>query len=208
MARLTFGASRLGLLDGAVAVWVAVWIALGIAVGANVARLTDLSHTVTSDGVAIQTVGQSLGVLADVPLVGGRLFSRAAREVQAAGTSAVDSGRSSASAVDALSVLLAVVVALLPAVPVLGFYLPLRLARRREARAIRRTIRAHGSDPAFRAFLARRALETLGYDRLLKVTPAPWVALESAPRAALAAAELRRLGIEPGLLDASTGSNR
>lgn len=208
MARLTFGASRLGLLDAAVAAWVVVWIALGIAVGVNVARLTDLSHTVTSDGLAIQTVGQSLRVLADVPLVGGRLFARAAHEIQAAGTSAVHSGRSSASAVDALSVLLAVVVALLPAVPVLGFYLPLRLARRREARAMRRTIRVHGRDPAFRTFLARRALDTLGYDRLLTVTPVPWVGLESAPRARLAAAELRRLGIEPDLLDASTGSSR
>ncbi len=208
MARLTFGASRLGLLDAGVAAWVAAWIALGIAVGVNVARLADLSHTVTSDGLAIQTVGHSLHVLASVPLVGGRLFSSAAREIQAAGTSAVHSGRSSASAVDTLSVLLAVVVALLPAVPVLGFYLPLRLDRLRESRAMRHAIRVHGRDPAFRAFLARRALDTLGYDRLLTVAPAPWVGPESAPRAALAAAELRRLGIEPELLDAPTGSSR
>lgn len=208
MARLTFGASRLGLLDLAVVVWVAVWIALGVAVGSNVARLTDLSHTVTSDGLAIQTVGHSLDALAGVPFVGGGLFGGAAREIQAAGTSAVHSGRSSASAVDALSILLAIAVALLPATPVLGFYLPLRLARRREAQALRRTVREYGRDPAFRAFLARRALDTLGYDRLVTVTPAPWADPPSAPRAALAAAELLRLGIDPSWLDASPGSSR
>jgi hypothetical protein len=92
-------------------------------------------------------------------------------------------------------VLLAIAVALLPSIPVLTFYLPARLERRREASALRRALRDYGADPEFHAFLARRAVEALGYHQLRRVTLTPWTDIERGEFLALAEAELRRLGI-------------
>lgn len=132
---LTPGARTLTLLDAALAVWVAAWIALGVAIGIEVGNLTSLSHTVVLEGQTLETVGRTLRPLGGVPFVGGEI-THAAGQVQRAGASAVGSGRSSASSIGALSVLLAIAVAVLPSVPVFGFYLPWRLRRRNEARAL------------------------------------------------------------------------
>ena len=197
----------LHLLDAALAVWVAAWIALGVAIGVNVGYLTALSDTVAQDGRAVETIGRSLHSLGSLPLIGGEI-SRDAEQVRQAGASTASSGRRSVSSIHALSVLLAIAVALLPSVPVFGFYLPARLERRREAAALLRALRDHGPDPGVEEFLARRAIQTLGYHRLRRLSPAPWAEVEAGHRAALAAAELRRLGLDPGLLSETRRSLR
>jgi hypothetical protein len=187
------------MLDAALAVWVAAWIGLGVAIGVKVDDLTKLSQTVVVDGRAVETVGRSLGHLGGIPFVGGRI-SHAAGQITQAGASAVASGQSSASSIHALSYLLAIAVALLPSVPVLAFYLPARLERWRERKALREALRCFSDDPAFHAFLARRAVGTLDYHRLRDVAPLPWAELAEAEYEPLAAAELRRLGIDPKAL--------
>jgi hypothetical protein len=190
-------------LDIALAVWVAVWIGLGVAIGIQISNLSGLSHTAVISGQAVETVGKSFGVLGAVPLVGGSL-SGVAGQVQAAGASVVSSGHSSLSSIHALSVLLAIAVALLPSVPVFGFYLPVRLDLRREADALEQAVRRYGDDPAFKAFLARRAIDSLGYHRLRGVAARPWEqTLSETDCAELAAAELLRLGIDPALIEHS-----
>lgn len=198
-------ARALRLLDAAMVVWVLAWIGLGVAIGVQVNHLTQLSHTVALEGSTVQAVGKALGTLGSVPLVGGDL-GRAAQQVQQAGASAVASGQSSASAVSSLSWLLAIAVALLPSVPVLGFYLPLRLRRVREARALARAVREHGGDPGFRAFLARRAAASLPYGSLPPGEQSWSEAEAGADRDRLAAAELRRLGIDPAALGTEPGA--
>jgi hypothetical protein len=197
----------LHLLDAVMAIWVAAWIALGVAIGVNVGHLSALSDTVAQDGRAVETVGRSLHSLGSLPLIGGEI-SKDAEQVRQAGASTASSGRRSASSIHALSVLLAIAVALLPSVPVFGFYLPARLERRREAGALRRALRDHGPDPDVEEFLARRAIETLGYHRLRRLSPAPWAEVEAGHRVALAAAELRRLGLDPDLLRETRRSPR
>lgn len=204
MTHLMPSSRALHLLDVGLAIWVAAWIGLGVAIGFNVHALTHLSHTVVVDGHAVQTVGKSLAPLGGLPFVGGSLHA-AAQQVQQAGASAVAGGQSSASSIRALSVLLGIAVALLPSVPVFGFYLPMRLERRRESRALRAAVGRHGSDPAFQAFLARRAVDALGYHQLRQVTDEPWVQPDG-DRRALAAAELERLGIDPGALAPAGGA--
>ena len=142
-AHLMPSARTLPWVDAALALWVALWIAMGVAVGVNVGNLTTLSHTVVAEGQAVETVGRTLRPLGDAPFVGDEV-SRAAEQVQRTGASAAASGRSSASSIEALSVLLAIAVAVLPSVPVFGFYLPLRVRRAREVRALRAS---SGSDP-------------------------------------------------------------
>lgn len=189
----------LPLVDAALALWVVAWIGLGVAIGVSVANLSTLSHTVTVDGRAVETVGRTLHAIGGVPLVGGEV-SHAAGAVEHAGANAVSSGEGSASSVKALSVLLAIAVALLPSVPVFGFYLPLRVQRVRETRALRRVLRERSHDPGLEAFLAQRAAASLGYEQLREISPSPWSDIEDGRCAALAAAEARRLGIDPGVL--------
>lgn len=134
IAQLMPRTRTLPVIDAVLAVWVAAWIALGIAIGINVSNLTTLSHTVVVEGHAVETVGRTLRPLGSVPFVGGDI-SHTAVQVQQAGASAVQSGQSSAASIKALGVLLAIAVALIPSMPVFGFYVPLRVQRMREARA-------------------------------------------------------------------------
>ncbi|MFL5822379.1 MAG: hypothetical protein ACJ764_02945 [Solirubrobacteraceae bacterium] len=194
-------------LDIALAVWVLAWIGLGVAIGVELSNLSSLSHTAIVDGRAVESVGRSLGLLGNVPFVGGSLAG-VSHQVQVAGASAVSGGISSQSSIHALSVLLAIAVALLPSVPVFGFYLPVRLDLRRESQALSQAVRVYGDDPAFQAFLARRAIDSLGYHRLRRLAALPWSASATdADRAELAAAELRRLGVDPSVLERSAQSN-
>jgi hypothetical protein len=195
------GTRALHALDVALGTWVAAWIGLGVAIGLKLSDLSGLSHTAVVDGHAVEAVGRSFGLLGAIPLVGGSL-SGVAHQVQVAGASAASGGASSLSSIHALSILLAIAVALLPSVPVFGFYLPARLDLRREAQALHQAVLIYGHDPAFRAFLARRAIDALGYHRLRDLAARPWEqTLSETDCSELAAAELRRLGIDPMLLE-------
>jgi len=194
------GTRELHALDVALGIWVLVWIGLAVAIGLELSSLTNLSHTAIVTGQAVESVGRSLGVLGNVPLVGSSL-SGVAHQVQVAGSSVVSGAASTQSSIHVLSVLLAIVVALVPSVPVFGFYLPVRLDLRREADALRRAALLHGDDPDFQAFLARRAVDSLGYHRLRQMAALPWTEPSAASTSELAAAELKRLGIDPALLE-------
>src|SRR5205085_4768538 len=107
-----------------------------------------------------------------IPFAGGRIVTVAAR-IRAAGQSAEASGRESRHSVRELSILLGIAIGLIPSVPVLGLYAPLRIGRVREVRAVRRALAEAGDDDAFQEFLARRAAENLPYHRLREVTLNP-----------------------------------
>lgn len=174
-------------------VWAAVWIGLAVYTGYEVRTLSSLSDTVVKAGAAVDTTGKALQGIGDIPFVGGRVHTLA-DQVRVAGQSAVVSGRSSRGSVDTLSILFGVAIGLIPTVPVLGLYLPLSLAWRRERRALARALREHGDDPLLEEYLARRAVENLPYRDLRSVSEAPWEDLEAGRFGRLADAELRRLG--------------
>lgn len=183
---------RLLALDLLLALWAALWIGLGIEVAREVSGLKELSGTVRTTGGAVESAGRALGTVGgSVPVIGGQL-SETAREVERAGRSVVASGRSSRESIEELSVLLGLAVGVVPSIPVLGFYLPLRRARRRESVALRRLLDRGRDDPELERFLAARALQTLPLAELLREAPHPWLA----DRARLARAELRRHGLE------------
>lgn len=182
------------MLDTLLAAWAIVWIALAFMIAAEVRGLRELSDTVTKVGGAVAESGRTLQSLDDLPVLGARVDAPA-RRIEEAGESAVASGRSSRASVRDLSVLLAIAIAVIPSLPVLGFYVPLRIARAREARALRRAWRARGDDPAFREFLARRAITWIPYRSLAAVSPEPWRDFAEGDYARLAEAELARLGV-------------
>jgi hypothetical protein len=122
------------VLDALLVAWVAAWIALGVVVGREVQGLETLSETTVTAGRALETAGQALGGIADVPIVGENVRELADR-TEEAGRSAVVSGRESRDSIHDLSILLAVAIGLVPSVPYVLLYLPLRLSWRRQAAA-------------------------------------------------------------------------
>ena len=190
---------RILVLDAVVLAWVAAWIVIGILVADEVRNLRQLSDTVVTAGKAIETTGRALGPLGRLPLVGDQV-SRVRGQIEAAGRSAAASGTASRGSIDRLSVLLAVSIILIPSVPMVAIYAPLRLSWTRDVRAVRASLRRSGDDPVFVEFLARRAAQHLPYHRLREISPNPWRDIESGHHQALARAELVRLGISPSRL--------
>lgn len=184
------------LIDLVLAAWVCAWIAIGVVIGLEVSHLSALSKTVVKEGLAVHTVGTSMHALSGLPLVGGAIASDA-RAVQAAGSSAVASGTASESTVGTLAVLLGLAVAVLPSVPVLVFYLPARLRRRRESATVRRALRDPDQVGNLRDFLAARALGTLDYDSLSRLGVRGGATLSEDELTALAEEQLRRMDIDP-----------
>ena len=192
-------APRLFLLDACVALWAVAWLLVGLSVAHEVSGLSDLSETVSRVGAAVDASGQVIGELEPLPVVGDRVGEPASR-ISEAGRSAVESGRSSGESIDNLALLLGIAISVIPSLPLLLLYLPARVARARDVRALRQTALSTASQPAFERFLAERALERLSYRQLLDLGVEPWRELERHDIHRLARNELRRVGLRRGTL--------
>ncbi len=190
----TTDAWALAVLDGFVVFWIALWIVLGLLTGSQVWRLSSVSDSAQASAVAADTAGEALQSLSGLPLVGDR-SGRLGDEVRAA----ADQVRVSAAQTDVtlrrLGFLLGASIILIPLTPVFGMYLPNRLTRSREVRALRRRLRRGAMDPPLQAYLARRAVDVLPYQQLCLVTDDPTGDLQDGRHDALARAELARLGL-------------
>jgi hypothetical protein len=180
-------------LNVAVLIWALFWFGIAAYTAHEVAALRALSHTVVKAGAATESTGHALAALGHLPFVGGRIESLAAQAI-AAGASARASGASTGRTLDQLAVLLGIAIGLIPTVPLLSLYLPLRRSWRRDRRAVRRAVAQWDGEPALEAFLAQRALAHLPFHELRELGYDG--AEDSAANAALAAAELRRLGLD------------
>ncbi|HET7572670.1 MAG TPA: hypothetical protein VFJ77_08380 [Gaiellaceae bacterium] len=188
-------ARAMRILNVAAAIWAAFWIAVAAGVGYEVNALRTLSDTVVESGRAVQTTGDALGSLGGIPFVGSQLRPLA-DEIAAAGASAQTSGASSKTTIDALAVLLGIAVGLIPTVPLLALYLPLRRSWKRDRAAVARAVAQWDGEPGLDEFLARRALAHLPYHELRELSRDGGRAFEDDARGRLAAAELHRLGLD------------
>lgn len=175
--------------------WTALWVGLGTATAVELWRLRQLGGTLEQSGEALDRAGSALELVGRIPLVGdgperlGGEVREAASDVEARG---VDVRRS----VRSLSILLGVAIAFIPATPLVGVYLPLYLARRRDVEAVRRSWERWGEEPGFEAHLARRALSHLSYPVLRQLRQdGEGEELSPGDRRRLANAELTRLGL-------------
>lgn len=185
-------------LDGLVLVWLVLWIVIGGWAGYTLWQLSELGDTVTTSGEAIRSTGEALESLADVPVVGDRTRELGAEAV-AAGEDIALRGQEVQSQLRVLSVLLGPTIAILPAAPVLGFYLPMRYARRRDVAEVRWLLSSTSVNPAVAdRYLAERAVHLLAPATVLGIDGDPWGALVEGHTRALADAELQRLGLVRG----------
>ena len=180
-------------LNVALAIWTVFWIGIAAYTAYEVAALRALSHTVVKAGKATESTGHALAAVGHLPFVGDRIGSLAAQAV-AAGASARASGASTATTVDHLAVLFGIAIALIPTVPLLVLYLPLLLSWRRDRKAVSRAVARWDGEPGLETFLAHRALTHLSFEELRELG---YDGTEhSPPNEELAAAELRRLGLD------------
>jgi hypothetical protein len=180
-------------LNVALAIWVAFWIGIAAYTAYEVSALRSLSQTVVKAGAATESTGHALAAVGHLPFVGGQISQLATQAIDA-GASARESGAATASTVDRLAILLGIAIALIPTVPLLALYLPLSLGWRRDRTAVRRAVAQWDGEPELEAFLAHRALSHLRFDELRELGYAGTGS--SASNAELAAAELRRLGLD------------
>ena len=182
------------LLGAALVVWVVVWIIVGVVTGLQVKKLTEVSDSLVQSGEALDTAGVALQGVGRLPVIGeaserfGNDVRATAEEVRAAGASSRDTVRS-------VSVLLGAALVLIPIVPVVGLYVPLRLSLAREKRAVGRALEHIDRHPQLEEFLAHRAVQHLTYDTLRQVSSDPWDDLRRGSYRHLANAELTRLGL-------------
>jgi hypothetical protein len=182
------------VIDVLVVLWILLWIVIGIAVGSFVERLSAVGDGLEDAGQAIGRAGEAVGQLSDVPLV-GEGFSTVSAEIQGVGRDTVARGRSVEEDVDRLALLIGMSLALAPTLPLLAVWLPPRVSRERERRAIRGSLRR--GDGAALAYLANRAVATRGFRELLAVSDDPIADLAAGRHEALASLEVNHLSLRP-----------
>lgn len=162
--------------------------------GLSLWELSALGDTIVQSGRTLDSAGRTLQEAGDLPLI-GEWPQRLGDQVRATAADIVLRGRESAAYGRQLAVLLGVTVALAPVVPVLAPYLPARIIRRREVRAVVRLLRDPARHRTVDFYLAHRALTTLPPQRLCGTTEDPWRDMAEGRLRPLADAELSRLGI-------------
>jgi uncharacterized protein YoxC len=182
-------AADLGMLA-----WLVLWVLIARTVHAAVLVLAEPGKAVEDLGNSVAgNMDSAAGVAEDVPVVGDELAAPFDALADASG-SVSGAGQAAQDAVGTLATVLAVVLVVLPVGWLLLRWLPWRLDYAREAGAARRLLT--GTPDVH--LLAARALATAPLPQLAALpvgTGAAWQAGDPAAVRALAALELRRLGL-------------
>ena len=173
--------------DALVVTWVVVWALAGYTAGRALDKLSEVTRSAEGASTAVIHTGESIRDV-DVPVVGA-VFKAPGEQVIRAGRTARAQARAGSTKVHRASVLFGLLVWLVPTLPLLLLYSPLRMAAGRETRALRALLRDHAGDPELDQLLAIRAVAHLPYYRL-RALGAPGVGDR-----VLADAELAREGI-------------
>lgn len=182
------------LLDSAVAAWLVLWIVVGGWSAYTTWQLSDLGDTVSRSGSAITSAGEALQSLREVPVVGERP-AELGEETATTGAEIEDRGQQVKGELRQLAILLGLAIAVMPTTPVVGLYVPLRAARRRERREIAHVLRSPDAGDGFDRYLAERAVSHLSWDDVRRLDRDPWQAIAEGRHRGLADAELARLGL-------------
>ncbi|MGI8580467.1 MAG: hypothetical protein ACR2K9_07990 [Solirubrobacteraceae bacterium] len=189
MSRLVSNRRGLSRVDLTVIAWVLVCAFLGLKAGQGIASLSDVGDDVRAIGHAVHETGDAIGSI-DVPLVGGGITA-AGQSVSKAGADVERRGRETHSKITRTAWLVGLAITLLPTLPLLGLYVPLRRRRIRERDAVVRGLDEARGDPAIERMLAERALLTLPYARLVELGE-PWRDVAEGRYAELAGIERER----------------
>lgn len=183
------------IIDGIVVCWLLIWLVAAVATGNAIWKGSELGDTVVTAGQTLDDAGKALGELDDVPFVGDRT-AEFARDVQTKAADVVARGEQTKQRIRQVAVLAGVGMFVVPIAPVLALYLPGRLRRHRDVRAVRAALSRPGGYAAIQPLLARLAVVTVPLHELLRHVPDLEGPDPGAGTAVLAEAYLRRLGVK------------
>jgi hypothetical protein len=178
--------------------WVAFWGGLAWQLFQFLVGFADAGRTIRTGGEGMIQGGVDLGdSLAGLPLIGPQLQGIARDALGGAGRPLSDFGIQLEQFVVIVSVVLALLLALVTLVPWLQRYIPWRWQRLRQLRAAHRAIRiAPGEENRkVEEVLAMRAVSRLDYATLLEYTPDPLGDWARGRHDRLARAELASVGL-------------
>jgi len=124
-------AVRLG--DAAAVAYVLLCVTAGVLAGLQIWALAELHRGLVQTAEAFDQTARAIAAIGDVPVIGGGA-GRLAGSVQEAATQIRDGALAARTQVHTLALVVGAAIAALPLVPVLGLYVPLRLAWRRAVR--------------------------------------------------------------------------
>jgi hypothetical protein len=184
------------IIDLVVVVWVYLWIRAGLWVHDMVEKLAVPGEKLQSAGTGLAgNLSDAGGKVGKVPLVGDQLVKPFNGAADAA-RSLADAGQQQQAIVGKMAVIMALAAVAVPLALVLFLWLPLRVRWIRRA-GVATTVR---DAPAGRDLLALRALASQPLNQLAKLGPdiaQSWRNGDAEAVEALAALELRRLGLRP-----------
>ncbi|HEX3005587.1 MAG TPA: hypothetical protein VHO27_15330 [Angustibacter sp.] len=182
--------------DVVLVVWISLAVRAGLAVHEAVQRLAEPGRRLEEAG---RTLGSGLGTAAarasDLPLVGDQL-SAPLRDASGATVSLVRAGQDQQDAVAELALVLAVVIAVVPALLAVAAWVPRRVRFVRRALAAQRFVDADADLDLF----AVRAMAHQPLHVLARVSDDPagaWRAGDQAVIRELASLDLRSAGLKP-----------
>jgi hypothetical protein len=186
--------STIRLLDGLVIFWLVLWLLIGAWSAVTIWQVAYLGDTITNSGRALETAGTALTKVGSVPVIGGEA-GELGDEVVTTAADVASRGQVVKGQLRQLALMLGLSIMVMPTTPVVGMYLPLRIARRREIAGIRRALAQHGHDAQLDRHLAQRALDHLPFTTVRSLSPDPWRDIAEGKTGRLADAELERLGL-------------
>jgi hypothetical protein len=188
------------IADVATILWVTFWGNIVWQLFQFLASFAQAGRSIRSGGEAMARGGATLGEsLAGLPLVGSQARD-VARDAFAGVASPISAfGSELEQFILVVSVVLALILALVTLGPWLNRYLPWRWERLRRVRSAHRAIRRSPDvgDAAVAKALAMRAVTRLDYTTLLEYTPDPLGDWSTGRHDRLARAELASVGLRP-----------
>ena len=186
--------------DVATLIWVVFWGGIVRQLFQFLSSFAEAGRTIRAGGDGLIQGGHDLGEsLAGLPLVGSQVRDIARDAIGGAGRPLSEFGTELEQFIFVVSVVLALILALVTLGPWLNRYLPWRWARLRRIRAAHRAIRTapRGGQAAVERTLAMRALTRLDYTTLLEYSPDPLGDWAGGRHDRLARAELASVGLRP-----------
>jgi hypothetical protein len=198
-SELPVARTREQIADVATLIWVVFWGNLVLQLFWFLVGFAGVGRAVHEGGENMIEGGQNLGQsLAGLPVVGSQARDLASGAFAAGGQPISDLGTGLEQFVTIVSIVLALLLALVTIGPWLIRYLPWRRERLRRVRSAHRAIRkAPDTDAGIQRTLAMRAISRLDYATLLDFTPDPLGDWISGRHDRLARAEMASVGLRP-----------
>jgi hypothetical protein len=198
-SELPIARTREQIADVATLIWVVFWGSIVWQLFQFLIGFAGVGRVVHDGGENMIDAGRSLGdSLAGIPLIGGGVRDLTSGAFAVGGEPLSTLGTELEQFIAIVSVVLALLLALVTLGPWLIRYVPWRMERLRRVRSAHRAIRkAPDTDAGIERTLAMRAMARLDYDTLLDFTPDPLGDWTSGRHDRLARAELASVGLRP-----------